>query len=215
MGVEGIIPGVDLEAEVLPSSSGAQKGKELILSCANLRSAPMSLPVPVAIGRKEVRVQGGHFEIKISAPPPSTSMPPTLIQDIPAIMDASQLTKLNPTSFICSSCSLPLVQPCGKSRYDDLPSEHWSELLEAWVCHRDQKLHDQVSKHSDGFWPRPNQVLVGGSYLIAEEFLVVQSNLHRDEATKVCFSLFSIKFGRQEGRHRIAIGGQLCTFCFI
>lgn len=185
LGVEGIIPGVDLEAEVVPFLGGAQEGKELILSCANLRSASLSLPVPVPAGKKEVRVQGGHFEIKMSARSTGTSMSTASNQDLPALMDASQLSKLNPTSFICSSCSLPLFQPCGKSRYDDLPSEHWSELLEAWVCHRDQKLHEEVSKHSDGFWPRPDQVLVGGSYLIVEESSVVQYNLHRDESTKV------------------------------
>ncbi|KAF8966601.1 HECT-like ubiquitin-conjugating enzyme-binding-domain-containing protein [Flammula alnicola] len=61
----------------------------------------------------------------------------------------------------------------------DLPSEHWEELVEAWMCHSDQKLHDQVQKYSKGgFWPSSGQGLVGGSYILFDESAMNENNLH-------------------------------------
>lgn len=147
------------------------------------------------------------------------------------LLDAGKLTSVKPTSFICASCSLPLVQipqqqqqqqgaPSAHSgsprsssttpsppplftsstssassesssssasssyltaqpfTYRDLPSEHWEELVEAWMCHSDQKLHDQVVRHGKaGFWPAKGQAYVGGSYVLFEESVVVKQNL--------------------------------------
>ena len=57
-------------------------------------------------------------------------------------------------AFICASCSLPLVHAAKVARYRDLPSEHWAELVDAWMCHADLKLHEQVRRGSkEGFWP--------------------------------------------------------------
>jgi len=60
-----------------------------------------------------------------------------------------------------------------------LPSEHWEELVEAWMCHSDQKLHEHVVKHGKrGFWPKEGEALVGGSYILFEESVVHSNNLN-------------------------------------
>jgi len=66
----------------------------------------------------------------------------------------------------------------------DLPSEHWQELVDAWMCHADQGLHEQVAKHGRGFWPERGQALVGGCYILFEESSVAKTNLCPTDETK-------------------------------
>ena len=109
------------------------------------------------------------------------------------MLDATQLSSLSPTSFICASCSLPLVQASRLHQYRDLPSEHWAELVDAWMCHADLKLHDEVKKGSkDGFWPEVGEGLVGGSYVLVHEDAVTKTNFcdTEIEVEKVRSSLY-------------------------
>ncbi|KAI5118543.1 hypothetical protein M0805_008484 [Coniferiporia weirii] len=196
---EGMVPGVDLEADVLPCVGDPALGDKLVLRCGSSISAPLSLPVPVSAGKANIRVQGGHYEIKFPIPVPSS--PPCRYQpshrdpvdangdQVGQLLDATRITEMEPTSFICASCSSALIQPQSagvpyRLTYQDLPSEHWAELLEAWMCHQDQKLADRVAQHSRGFWPKPGQAFVGGSYLLFDESVVVQSNLRILESNK-------------------------------
>ncbi|KAH9888116.1 HECT-like ubiquitin-conjugating enzyme-binding-domain-containing protein [Cubamyces lactineus] len=175
MNVQGLIPGANLEAEVVPASdSSAEERSRLLLKCGASTSPLLALPAPVAPGVKEVKVMGQYHEIKL----PVTAPPPLPVDSSPALLDATQLSSSAPTSFVCASCSLPLVQASRLREYRDLPSEHWAELVDAWMCHSDQRLHDHVQKHSrDGFWPSEGEALVGGSYILFEASAVVQSNL--------------------------------------
>ncbi|KAF5334625.1 hypothetical protein D9611_012014 [Ephemerocybe angulata] len=206
----GQVPNNNLTAEILPPfpehiSTG---GDNLVIKSGSSASLPLILPARTTPGRKEIHAQPGHFEIKLS----TVATPGALIDDGADInsplLDATKLTAVNPSSFICASCSLPLIQVQGspsapsspspppplsrstsslssssasvhpKMTYRDLPSEHWEELVEAWMCHSDQKLHDQVMKHGKaGFWPQPGQAFVGGSYILFEESAVAKQNL--------------------------------------
>ncbi|KAF4583309.1 HECT-like ubiquitin-conjugating enzyme-binding-domain-containing protein [Pleurotus pulmonarius] len=201
--VSGAVPGVDLEAEVLPSFSDpsdssksldTNQGDRLIIKSGVHVSLPVSLPGRTTPGKKEIKVQGEHYEIKLSTTSPNTSL-----QDAPPLLDATQLNSASPSSFICSSCSLPIVQATSSSpsssssppplSYRDLPSEHWQELVDAWMCHADQKLTEQVTSHAKaekgGFWPRPGQALVGGSYILFREDTIVTGNVHPPQETTV------------------------------
>ncbi|KAF9530284.1 HECT-like ubiquitin-conjugating enzyme-binding-domain-containing protein [Crepidotus variabilis] len=139
------------------------------------------------------------------------------------LLDATQLLALKPTSFICASCSLPLIFSSKVDVYRDLPSEHWEELVEAWMCHADQKLSDQVKKFTGkgsvggsnsakapserrGFWPEKGQALVGGSYVLFEESamnrgnLFIGSEIKHDEAWRLTRCICGALIGRcQQG----------------
>ncbi|KAK7047424.1 hypothetical protein VNI00_006655 [Paramarasmius palmivorus] len=182
--VSGAQAGVDVEAEVLPSftESFSDEGDRLIIKSGANTSLPLPLPARVSPGRKEVKVQSGHYEIKLpTLPSIGTISPP----DQRPLLDATQLSHDKPTSFICASCSLPIIQSSKVQDYRDLPSEHWEELVDAWMCHSAQKVHDDVIKHSrNGFWPEPGQALVGGSYILFEESAMTQDNISTPETTK-------------------------------
>ncbi|KAI0821933.1 HECT-like ubiquitin-conjugating enzyme-binding-domain-containing protein [Trametes gibbosa] len=175
LNVQGMTPGANLEAEVVPVSDfSAEERSRLWLKCGASTSSLLALPAPVSPGAKDVKVMGQYHEIKLAVSTP----PPSPVEASSALLDATQLSSTAPTSFVCASCSLPIVRSSQVDEYRDLPSEHWAELVDAWMCHSDQRLHDHVQKHSrDGFWPRKGQALIGGSYILFEESAVVQSNL--------------------------------------
>lgn len=182
MTIVDVAPGADVKADVVPLLTNREEGDHLIVRCGASVSTELELPVRTPSGPKEIKSQGGYFELKLT-----TSSVDTQVEDqepVP-LLDATQLSTLNPTSFICSCCSLPLVQSSKINSYRDLPSEHWEELVDAWMCHTDQSLHDQVAKHSRGFWPSAGQALIGGSYILFGESSVVKSNLHPTEQPKV------------------------------
>ncbi|KAJ4490215.1 HECT-like ubiquitin-conjugating enzyme-binding-domain-containing protein [Lentinula aciculospora] len=175
--VTGAQPGFDLEAEVVPSFSNnqADDGDRLIIKSGSKSSPPLILPARVVPGKQEIKVQSGHFEIKLAA---LSSL--TLPLEPGPLLDATQLSNANPTSFICSMCSLQLIQS-SKFRYCDLPSEHWEELVDAWMCHSSQTLNDNIVKNGrGGFWPSIDQALVGGSYILFEDSAMTKDNLHPD-----------------------------------
>jgi hypothetical protein len=184
--VSGNMPGVNLEASVINGDNDALNGEEstLVLRSGSVASTALALPARAQAGSQEVRVQGLHYEVKMATPDPQSSRAEPL-----PLLDAEQLRARAPTTFICASCSLPLVHGTRVARYDDLPSEHWAELVDAWMCHTDQTLNAQVARHAKGFWPQSGQALVGGSYILFDQSAAVSANLRPVEKPKVSLSL--------------------------
>ncbi|KXN92166.1 E3 ubiquitin-protein ligase E3D [Leucoagaricus sp. SymC.cos] len=188
----GATPGVDIEAEVpsLPLPQPSESGCEFLqLRSGTMTSGQLLLPGYTTVGKKDVKVQGSHFEVKLptisKSSSSSTPLPASSFHQLggeKALLDASQLSSSSPTTFICASCSLPLIHSAKINGYRDLPSEHWEELVEAWMCHSDQKLHEHVVRHGKhGFWPQQGQALVGGSYILFHELAVNQNNLYSSQ----------------------------------
>ncbi|THH28586.1 hypothetical protein EUX98_g5594 [Antrodiella citrinella] len=178
--IAGASSTVSVEAEVI-ARDGSQLPR-LIVRCGSSSSSALELPTRVSLGKKDIRLVGGnHYEVKLptaSGSRPGSPATPLFEVDSTAIMDAAHFTSTHPTSLICASCSLPLVHASCVNAYRDLPSEHWAELVEAWMCHGDMKLHEHVKKGSkDGFWPSEAEILVGGSYVLVREEAVVRGNL--------------------------------------
>jgi ubiquitin-protein ligase E3 D len=183
LNVSGMTPGVNLEASVV-SGSNDRVESTLVLRSGSVVSPALALPTPTQSGAQDVRVQGLHYEVKIGTLDPQSPR----AEPIP-LLDAEQLRERAPTTFICASCSLPLVHGARVTRYHDLPSEHWAELVDAWMCHSDQALNAQVARHATGFWPQSGQALVGGSYILFDESATVSANLRPVEKPKVGLSL--------------------------
>lgn len=180
--VNGAEAGADVDAEVF--SSGDER---LILKSGASTSPPLALPARVTPGKKDVRVQSGHFVLKLECMSGQSKSSMTTNGDCLAngLLDSAQIRNMHPTTFICASCSLPLVQASRLSRYDDLPSEHWAELIEAWMCHSDQKMTDRIALYAKGLWPVPGQALVGGSYILFDSTSLVTSSIRPIERTQV------------------------------
>ncbi|KAI6040934.1 HECT-like ubiquitin-conjugating enzyme-binding-domain-containing protein [Pisolithus marmoratus] len=182
-----------LTAEVLAGASSQTHGDQLMLRLSGTASLPLGLPVSVVPGLKYAFAKSTHWEIKLGCvqEPQSFSarngMNVTSSEnDDPPLLSASQLTTLLPISYTCASCLLPLVTPA-PTRYRDLPSEYWEELVDAWMCHPEgQTLTDLKmnmcgeagkSGRGFGFWPAEGEALVGGSYILFEGRAVVGGNV--------------------------------------
>lgn len=189
-------PPLDVQAEVMPLflNLPTDGGDHLLIKSGPHSSLPLMLPAHTNSGKQEVRVLRDHYELKLSTtrPPSSSDATHIAVESVSApLLDAAQLSSLKPTSFVCSSCSLPLIYSSKVNSYRDLPSEHWEELVEAWMCHGDQKLSDQVAKGKRGFWPSAGQALVGGSYILFEDSGMNAANLLVASEKKVCVLLVS------------------------
>ena len=115
LNVQGMTLGANPEAEVVPvSDASSEERSRLMLKCGTSTSPLLTLPAPVHPGVKEVSVVGQSYQIKLAV----SSAPSSPLSDGPvALLDAEQLTAAAPTSFVCASCSLPLVQ--GARRHYD------------------------------------------------------------------------------------------------
>lgn len=177
--VTGAIPGLNLEVDI---QSGADKPEHFLVLSGTKATLPSPLPARVSPGQPTVSVQRGHFELKLSTVSTPDLPSPLAVE----LYDAAALSKSMPTTFICSSCSLPLVQSKRVNGYKDLPSEHWQELIDVWICHSDQKLHNEVMENAKhGFWPKEGEALVGGSYIVFEESGVIEVHIRQLEAREV------------------------------
>ncbi|TRM63640.1 HECT-like ubiquitin-conjugating enzyme-binding-domain-containing protein [Schizophyllum amplum] len=184
--VAGAASGADIEAEVFPvsSNSATEGGDWLVIKSASNVSVPLSLPARVAPGKKRVTATSTHYEVKLPtlAGPPGPDAP-SPYEPVP-LLDATQLRTGAPTNFLCASCSLPLVHAGRVREYADLPSEYWEELVEAWMCHADQKLNEHVMRAGRGLWPASGQAFVGGSYVLFDQSSVSTHNLRVAEESK-------------------------------
>lgn len=187
--ITNLTPGAEVQAQVLPIMTNSVEGDNVVIESGTCISRHLDLPVRTRSSKANVKVQNGHFELKL---PTATTLDPDnhpSSSEMPPLWDATQLSASKPTGFICASCSLPLVQASKIDVYRDLPSEHWEELVDAWMCHADQTLHEQVARRGRGFWPDMGQALVGGSYILFEESAVVKNNIHRAAQPRVSFPL--------------------------
>ncbi|KAF8137420.1 HECT-like ubiquitin-conjugating enzyme-binding-domain-containing protein [Boletus edulis] len=207
-----LLGGVPL-AEVLPSTSSGTHGDCLFLRLGGTPSPPLALPVPVVPGSKSVLSRGGHWEVKASCY--QSGVVPKDSEDA-ALLPASELASLSPSLYVCSSCSLPLV-PAPPTRYRDLPSEHWEELIDSWMCHPEGQTLAKTGMHGDdsngkasgfGFWPTRDEALVGGSYVLFDAQAVAGGNIkcvgvrERDGHSHLARCLCGAAVGRQHDRRQ-------------
>jgi len=177
--VTGITSGTNLEVNV---HSGADNVERFMVVSGAKATLPSPLPARVSPGKPTINVQSGHFELKLPTAGTLEPPPPPAVE----MYDATALSKSMPTTFVCSSCSLPLVHSTKVKEYKDLPSEHWEEFVDAWMCHSDQKLHKEVMENARrGFWPKEGEALVGGSYIVFGESGVVKAHICQLEAREV------------------------------
>lgn len=175
-------PPLDLPAHVAPGKKEVSVvgGRHYEIKLPSLDRSPLSITSTTVTSRKNLGDSDPDF-LTSSSSPSSSSSSLDISTGGASLLDGTYLTSILPTSLICSSCSLPLVHATRLHSYRDLPSEHWAELVDAWMCHSDMKLHEHIQKTSkDGgmFWPeREEEALVGGSYLLVREEVVVKGNL--------------------------------------
>lgn len=132
------------------------------------------LPSPIQPQEVKIVSRGTFYEIRLSsAPAASTSLLPTpppqsSFTDIQSPLPTVELRRFMPRAYSCISCHNPLVDGAGVTKYNALPSEHWAELLDSWMCHGDQELSEDLIKKGKGIRPRQGEALVAAGYIVFE-----------------------------------------------
>ncbi|GAA6020961.1 hypothetical protein JCM11491_001565 [Sporobolomyces phaffii] len=138
------------------------------LVVAPVRGGPasrLSLPSRVIPQQATVTSSGASYEVKLVTIRPSpTKSRADLEVHVP--LSTAELRESMPVSFACSTCHTELVDSASVTRYNALPSEHWAELLDAWMCHPDQTLSQDLVSKGKGIKPRADEGLVGTSYIL-------------------------------------------------
>ncbi|QRW04767.1 HECT-like Ubiquitin-conjugating enzyme (E2)-binding [Ceratobasidium sp. AG-Ba] len=184
--LDGLPRSAKLEGEVVSGPDGST----LVLQCGSTSLSPLALPAQVTPGKVDLcaasmgrpNATSDYFDLKLTTTANVTEALDHHPHDSVPLLDAAQLQSSHPSSFVCASCSLPVVVNSAHARYTDLPSEHWAELLDAWMCHPDQTVSAELAKRAggDGFWPEAGQILVGGGYLLFDESTVNRGGLVDD-----------------------------------
>ncbi|KAG0741520.1 hypothetical protein G6F23_007521 [Rhizopus arrhizus] len=79
---------------------------------------------------------------------------------------------------VCKICQSPLFETNTEYKYKDLPSEHWYELVESWICHE-----EKPEEHKTRMKPilaRPKLILVGSTYFLIHPSDVIQNTIEMD-----------------------------------
>jgi ubiquitin-protein ligase E3 D len=127
------------------------------------QAAPLSTPPP-----SPTVYSDDHLELRLITDDAMSSTRSRADLEVPELLSARDLCSARPTSFVCASCGIEIVDARDVSRYVALPSDHWAELLEAWMCHVDHGLSEEVILANSGQrWPADErEVLVGTAHLL-------------------------------------------------
>ncbi len=173
----GLSPNSELALEISKSNNS----EALLVSKAS--SFKIALPAAVVPGQIcTLEQQDLLLEAKLSAFPTPVATQTLLTSHT---LSAPYLRRVAPIGLCCTVCDREIADLSLASAvsdgFKDLPSEHWAEMMEVWMCHSDPGFTAQLAQTTkDGFWPDKGRVLVGESYLLLHSGDVKSSNLVLD-----------------------------------
>lgn len=130
----------------------------------------ITLPSPVESQPVNITSRGTYFEIKLSTlQVDSTASFSSTDIDVQYPLSTNELRTHLPTDFSCKKCQNILVDSRLVTKYNTLPSEHWAELLDSWMCHGDQELSEDLIRKGKGIKPRAGEGLVAAGYIMFEK----------------------------------------------
>jgi hypothetical protein len=175
-------PGIPSSTELFIETD-TEPSDKVTLSTKSNSHLRLTLPTPVVPNQKALLVAPNlHLEAKLAALPISPSAPVSSLNTmITQALCAADLRNMKPRAICCTACDREVADLPGGGTFKDLPSEHWAEMLEVWMCHADPGFTANISAQTkDGFWPSGGTVLVGGSYLLLKDEYTKKHNLGND-----------------------------------
>ena len=140
----------------------------------------LTLPTLTVPGQSiSLLLQNFHLEARVASIPTASSPSALSLNTvITQALSASELRELQPRALCCAACDREVANLPSNTSFKDLPSEHWAEMMEIWMCHSDPGFTAGISsKAKDGFWPESGMVLVGGSYFLIKDTHAKRHNI--------------------------------------
>ncbi|EPQ26352.1 uncharacterized protein PFL1_06000 [Pseudozyma flocculosa PF-1] len=120
----------------------------------------VTVPLPglgVPLQRGSAQLSQDHFAFRLSMPRRAaiSSAPSTHLshssEPVAFPFSSDSLALHRPPTLSCAGCDAVLADlGLTTRRYRALPSQHWEELVDAWMCHGDQELNESVARGKQG-----------------------------------------------------------------
>lgn len=78
----------------------------------------------------------------------------------------------------CQHCSASILDSSINYKIKDLPSEHWYELVECWICHETKPEEHRARMRP--ILARPNVLLVGTTYFLIHPDNIIKDSIQVD-----------------------------------
>ncbi|WRT65524.1 uncharacterized protein IL334_002469 [Kwoniella shivajii] len=198
----GISPNLDWQISSLTNE------QEAIITSKRDSAISFRLPLPVAIESHQTisfTAQSLHLEARLVAQP----LPASAVSLLPTYpISASDLRNIQPGAICCNVCDRDLATLPFDNwdvAYKDLPSEHWAEMMEVWMCHNDPSFTATLAQRTkEGFWPKDGGVLVGASYLLIGDERVKWGNVKiADNYQDDLWNVITCQCGETLGKQRV------------
>jgi hypothetical protein len=88
------------------------------------------------------------------------------------------LAETRQRKMVCQHCATSLIDVSVNYKIKDLPSEHWYELVECWICHETKPEEHQARMRP--ILARPDSLLVGTTYFLVHPDNLIQENIKVD-----------------------------------
>lgn len=170
-------PGLPLTSDlVLSTVNPASCSLPSTEACVKSGSSTLRIPLPIMVH--------SHQSVPLHCPSPSSSLhleaklsshplkPTANLLGTKYPLSALDLKSFQPRphGLCCASCDRILaILNADKAdlKWKDLPSEHWAEMIEIWMCHQDPTWTSRLAEFTEkGFWPDKEGMMVGGSYVL-------------------------------------------------
>lgn len=99
---------------------------------------------------------------------------PKFAEESEAPFSAKQLASIGSTQWQCTTCLADVMDLRATTRFIPLPSQHWEELVDAWMCHTDQELNETLLKAQKNI--EHHTGLQAGQVHVADSQLILLSN---------------------------------------
>ena len=127
-----------------------------------------------------------------------TSLKSSRADEIPPSTPWHTFTQLDIQGLQCANCGQYVAHFSSTPRMRALPSDHWEELVDAWMCHGDQRLNVSVTKGQhdvDAYRvPTDDEVWVSSLWLKTSSDCVMLGAVSTSDRAENNFSQVRISF---------------------
>lgn len=164
---------------------------QVLTLVSNQATSSYLLPSPAMVtqdAQSAVRLQD-HWQVKLQM---AASIQRNA-QEAPTPLSARILQKDLPTGFACNVCLKLVAETSTITQYRSLPSQHWEELVDAWMCHPTQEINqgmiDTQKKLDEHRGLQQDQVRVSDAGIIIHASHVATNAIVKEETS--CVSTYS------------------------
>ena len=156
-------------------------------------SHSVALPCQVVHGQEgSVAQLQDHWQVKLQMEQtPARARGVMHARQAAAPLSASTLQDMRPSQFVCDSCLQTVAETGSITQYLPLPSQHWEELVDAWMCHTDQELSqgmiDTQKKLDEHRGLQGGQARVADSFIVIHPSQLVAAGTHEDVQVSTLF----------------------------